>query len=321
MLKRVTLVAIGPAVALAIIVGAVVAHADALPDPLATHWGTSGRPDGSTPLGLFVGGVVAIVLAAWASLLVHARRRAAGLRLTAAPFVWGTLALMAGVVVTTVAANDGVADWRAADPLTLGHALAVSAVAVLAAVAAWALERGRPVARVDRATPAATLELADGEQVAWARSVASRPLTIVVVAIGVAPIVVALVAGGVPDWWLVGGCLIAATVGLAVGEIVVTVDARGLTIAYGPWSWPRQTVPVGQVAAAETTDLDPWSVGGWGYRKVPGRPGVTAVVIRGGSALRVVRDDGRELLVTVPDADTAAALLQTLAARNGGSGS
>jgi hypothetical protein len=100
-----------------------------------------------------------------------------------------------------------------------------------------------------------------------------------------------------------------------VSELTATVDARGLTLAHGPFARPRWTVPLAEVAAAEPTDIDPWRVGGWGVRKVPGRRGATAVVVRGGPGLRVIRTDGRELLVTVPDAEAAAGLLADLAGR------
>ena len=53
--------------------------------------------------------------------------------------------------------------------------------------------------------------------------------------------------------------------------------------------------------------------GGWGIRTgVGGRIGV---VMRGGEALEVVRTGGRRVVVTVDDAATGAALLNTLAGR------
>ena len=58
--------------------------------------------------------------------------------------------------------------------------------------------------------------------------------------------------------------------------------------------------------------------GGWGYPKVPRRRGATAIVMRGDDGLRVVARDGRELVVTVPEAGTAAALLADLVRRGDG---
>lgn len=60
----------------------------------------------------------------------------------------------------------------------------------------------------------------------------------------------------------------------------------------------------------ERRDIRPLEYGGWGYRV---RPRSTAVVLRGGQALALRPAGGREFAVTVDDADTAAALLNTLA--------
>ena len=54
--------------------------------------------------------------------------------------------------------------------------------------------------------------------------------------------------------------------------------------------------------------------GGWGYRV--GRGGRVGVVLRTGEALQVQRTGGRAFVVTVDDAATGAALLNTLAARS-----
>ena len=127
-----------------------------------------------------------------------------------------------------------------------------------------------------------------------------------------------MVALGVLDGgWVVvilglfGACAIAI-----VSEISATVDARGLTVAFGPFGWPRQHVPLEDVSSAEAIEVNPREVGGWGIRFPRG--GGLAVVVRGGDGIRVVRRDGRQLIVTLPDAATAAALLNDLKARPAG---
>ena len=61
-------------------------------------------------------------------------------------------------------------------------------------------------------------------------------------------------------------------------------------------------------------DVSPFAeFGGWGYRV--GRGGRVGIVLRSGPALQVERTGGRSLVVTVDDAATGAALLNTLAAR------
>jgi hypothetical protein len=266
-----------------------------------------------------------VQLAAWAALLWQARvRGGSGLRLTVAPYAWAAIAFLTAIALVVLIANDGAADWRAADDAGLLSVLAVLAAGALGAVGGWALERGRPVAEIgaDGAAGAAgsagaagAVALEQGQRVVWSRGLVSRPAIAGTVVLGAAFAIAGFVAGGAGGWALALGGVVVALAASALTEIVATVDARGLTIAFGPLGWPRQTVALEQIARAEPTTIDPLRVGGWGYRKVPRRPGVSAVVLRGGEGIRVVRADGGELLVTIPDAARGAALLEALRAR------
>jgi hypothetical protein len=51
------------------------------------------------------------------------------------------------------------------------------------------------------------------------------------------------------------------------------------------------------------------SYGGWGYRI---RPGVHAIVTRGGESLRLVREGKADLVLTVDDAQAGAGLINTM---------
>lgn len=318
MLKRAILLVAGPLVAVLVtVVTALLLSAD-LPDPVATHWAAGGEPDGHMPLPLFLAAVLAAELVAWGALLWQARsRRAGGLRLTVAPYAWATIFFVAALTLITLAANAEAADWRAADEVGLPSVAIALAVAAVAGLAGWALERGRPVGAVAAggAAPgggAAVAPPAPGERVVWSRSLVSRPAAAGAVVLLVAFVVAGLLSGGATGWVLIAAGPLAALATAAVSEIVVTVDGRGLTVAFGPLGWPRKRVALERIAASEAVTVDPLAYGGWGYRKVPRRPGATAIVLRGGEALRVVRDDGRELFVTVDDAATAAALLDRL---------
>jgi hypothetical protein len=59
--------------------------------------------------------------------------------------------------------------------------------------------------------------------------------------------------------------------------------------------------------------------GGWGFRWVigPTRKGRWGLVTRRGPGLEVFRHDGRSIVVTVDDAGTAAAVLETYAKKQG----
>jgi hypothetical protein len=71
-------------------------------------------------------------------------------------------------------------------------------------------------------------------------------------------------------------------------------------------------VPMAEITRAEVEDISPMSYGGWGYRI---RPGVRAVVVRGGPSLRLVRTDKADLVLTVDDPQTGAGLVNSLLAR------
>jgi len=310
MLKR-RIVLAAPGLALLAVLVPTLLLADRLPDPLASHWSFSGEADSSmglTPLTAFV---AVAVSAAWALLVRQAVARGSELRLTVAPWVWGAVTFAAGLQLTTLAANVDVADWRAAE-LPAWALVATFAATALAAVAAHLLEREHPVSLVTASVQRPTVGLRSGERAVWSARVQGRWALAGAAVIGVGLIAAALASG---NWWLAAIGALAALAAATVSEIVATVDQRGLTIAYGPLGWPRQHVPLEDIAEAEQIDIDPWRVGGWGVRKVPRRPGATAVVIRAGEGIQVRRRDGRDLLVTVPDAGTAAGLLNDLSAR------
>lgn len=319
MLKRAILLVAGPLAAVLVTVVTALLLAGDLPDPIATHWGTSGEPDGHMPLPLFLALVAVAELAAWGALLWQARaRREDGLQLTFAPYAWATIAFLAALALITFAANAEAADWRAADEVGLLSVAIALAAGALAGLAGWALERGRPlgagVAEIGSAAAAggAVSRVAPGERAVWSRSLVSRPAAVGAVVLLAGFVVAGILTGGATGWVLIAAGVVAAVSAGTLSEIVATVDARGLTVAFGPFGWPRKRVALDQIARADTLTVEPLKYGGWGYRKVPRRRGVTAVVLRGGEGLRVVRIDGRELIVTIDDAAAGAALLEAL---------
>ncbi|HWK26722.1 MAG TPA: hypothetical protein VNS09_09170 [Solirubrobacter sp.] len=305
MKRRIVLFA--PALALVLVVAVPLLAAGRLPDPLATHFNDG--PDGHTGAAAFTTGVAVFVAIAWAFLLRQGHVRPAGLRLTLASWVWAAVAFAAGIEVMTVVANLDAATWRDAS-LPFWAVLAPLAAGAAAGFGAHALERHLPAAVVHAPAARASVGLRPGELAVWSARVRGRLAMLAAAAVSVGLVLAGVLSG---NWWL---AVLSLPIGLAcasVSEIVATVDRRGLTIAYGPLGWPRQTVPLDAIDVVEPTEIDPWRVGGWGYRKVPGRA-ATAVVIRAGEGIRVRRHDGTELLVTLPDAATAAGLLNDLQA-------
>jgi hypothetical protein len=233
--------------------------------------------------------------------------------------VWGLAGVALSIQAVTLAANLDAARWSEAGAVGLWVVPVTLAAGAVPAWVAGRLERRRPmaVAPAGDAAPRPSVALGPGERALWTAHMASPHAAAAAAVAAVALPAAGFLTGGPTGWGvLVLGVVLAVAIG-AVSEVTATVDSRGLTVAHGPFGRPRWTVPLAEIVAAEPTHVDPWRVGGWGVRKVPGRWGTTAVVVRGGPGLRVVRADGRELLVTVPDARAGAGLLSDLAARGG----
>ena len=322
-MKRLVLTGLGPLAVIGGFLAGVVAAAGAgLPDPLATHWGLSGDPDGSFGLAGFIAAVTAVGLASWLVLMGQLRRHGSS-ALTAAPFAWAAMCFSAGVGALVLAANVGAATWRDAGSVSLPMALVPMLAGGLGAAIASALERGRPLSAggADGVRPAlgdATIGLRHGERAVWSARETSPVLrgAALLAAAGLAG--AGLTVGGTEAIMLAVPAIVVVAAMLAVSEVEVRVDQRGLTVALGPFGLPSRHLPLSAIAGAEPITVDPWKWGGWGYRKVPRRRGATAIVMRGGEALQVLARDGRELVLTVPDASTAAALLADLVRRRDG---
>lgn len=290
-----------------------------LPDPMASHWGISGLPDGSmSRSGMAL--LHLIVTAAAGVGMVHALGRPAGadsgVRAGLASTMTFVGTLFATIGTLAVRANVGVGHWRAARPI--GVATIVAAVVLplaFTALVTWLQRRGwRPQSDTFRTAP--SVGLGAGERAVWTGSARSHVFAV----IGVASAAVA------PFWWsalptgLVFAAAILAPVCLALARIVVRADERGLQIAYGPLGWPRQHVRLDRVVGARAINVVPMANGGWGYRGSLLIFGRAAVILRGGEGLELSLQGGKRLIVTVDDAATGAGLINDLVARAAGAG-
>ncbi len=284
-----------------------------LPDPVAVHWGPDGVDGFSSVLPFLAGtaGVaLAMAVACWA--VGHTvGRQAMTRRVLNGTAVW-LAAFLGGLLVTTLEAQRGLAD--AADAVAGDAALAMTfaGATVLGALVAW-LTPGD--ARRPAETPipvgAPVLDLGATEQAAWVGEVGRRSTLVVV---GAALAFSAAIAALSGLWWF--GAVLAVVLAAVLTTMLrwtVTVDGTGLT-ARSLLRRPYVHVPLDEVESAEVVDVDPLGeFGGWGMRI--GLDGRTGVVLRRGPAIQVRRSGGRVVVVTVPDAATGAALLNTLAAR------
>jgi hypothetical protein len=161
------------------------------------------------------------------------------------------------------------------------------------------------------------------EPLLWTGRCASRGLallalgvTLVLSAVGLG-LVIALSGSGAATWvgWLV------AAVGVGVGiagwllsSLEVRVTETRLTVAFGPWGWPRTVIDLGDVSEVSAILVEPMEWGGWGYRWIPWAR-ASAAVIRRGPGIALVRRDGRRFVVTVEDAVAGAQATSSAAGR------
>ncbi len=284
-----------------------------LPDPVASHWGIGGRPDGFSTLGGLLGvllGVGGGLVLAFGGITWVLGQTAVSRRIGAAATTW--LALFLSIVlVGTLYVQRGLSDARDA-PGVNGVLLVAVLGSLVPAVAVAFLVPGdlrRPTTEsVPADAPRAALP--QGEATVWE----SRATTSVALMIGI-PIAVAVLAVAVvtQQWSLIGVAAIVVAVLVTLSGFVARVDREGLTVR-STVGWPRYRVPLDEVVRAGVIQVSPAKdFGGWGWRV--GRGGRVGVVLRKGEALLVERTGGRSIAVTIDGAAVGAGVLNALADR------
>ncbi|MBE3009192.1 DUF1648 domain-containing protein [Microbispora sp. NEAU-D428] len=301
-----------------VLVAVPLAYADRLPDPLATHWGQSGRPDGSMPFAAFVLLLVVLwVVVAGIGTGVTARARTLVRRV---PRAWSCagLAWAGGFMLITqaftIAANLDRGHWTRAAGLNWQVAVVVAAPIAFGALG-WLAGRHGPDVPSGPPQARPLIDLDPGKRPVWV-STTTAPwatwLAIVALAAAVALAGTAL-SGRLPGGWsAVVPLTVVGVAGLALSSVSVRVVPEALTVSIGPLRWPSRTVRLERVERAWVEERYPAQVGGWGYRGLPGR---ATIMIRGGECLVVRYTSGGRLAISVDDAEAGAALLNALIAR------
>ncbi|NYI42345.1 DUF1648 domain-containing protein [Demequina lutea] len=291
-----------------------------LPDPIATHWGPLGAADGfgglatilivAAVLGL---GLPALIAATTLPLLMRGAR-GANFRFMAALAV-GLSALSAVLNTWTVDLQRGLADAHNA-PSVFPALVAGFGAAAVAGVTGW-LFQPRQQAVVPGLTHAVPLGLAPGERAVWMRTAAmARPfrilLFVIVAGLGLATAGLWIAGQTAAAWIYLGTTALVALAFAAATTFHVRVDETGVT-AVSALGVPRFGVAIADVADAGVARVNGFAeFGGWGIRQ---RPGALGIILRNGESLQVTRRNGRRLVITVDDAETAAALLLAFAKR------
>ncbi|MCL3859670.1 DUF1648 domain-containing protein [Actinotalea sp. K2] len=302
-----------PAVVVLVAVAVALSWRDDLPDPVAVHWGSDGVDGYGSLTGHLVGlTALTVVLCGFLWLVGFlGGRDSLTRRLAAGISVWSAV-FFAVTFVGTLAPQRGLTD-AAETGSTSGVLLAgLVAASLLGALAARLVPADRPQPTTAPVPPGApTVPLAATEQATWVREAA--PDGARWFGIGVA-VLMAGIAVLSRQWGVVAVlALVLALLVVMLGPWTVTVDRDGLAVR-SLLRRPRVLVPLEEVLEAEVVEVRPvHEFGGWGLRT--GNGGRSGVVLRRGPGLQVRRTGGRVFVVTVDDAPTGAALLNTLAAR------
>jgi hypothetical protein len=284
---------------------------DVVPDPVAVHWGLHGEPDRWQPFASAVVTAAVITTVMPLALVGLAALMHRSARGPLAAVAGGLAVFLGGLLFGGIVAQRPAQVPQAFPPQWAVPTLVLTA---LVSIGLWRWGRTTPAevtgAREPLPADARRLDVPPTTRLAWTGRAGLRVVPTVVLAVVVALPIVWVALAGLTWVWLLAlalGALLALTVSARV-----TVDASGLRISSAGLSWSR--VPLERVASADTTTISPLrEFGGWGWRiGVDGRRGY---VTRAGEALVVHRIGEPDVVVTVDDADEAAAVLNTLATR------
>lgn len=285
---------------------------DRLPDPLPRHWNAAGQVDGVAGLAttvtamLVITGVAAAV-AAGAALAPRLRWR---LRRTVIAATAAVSSFVAGVwLVTAELAWDVPQAALVVQPTW--HILALLAGAggwTALAVVACGTAPPRPAAADRPPAGLPRIDLHPGQRAVWSETTSVPPVALLT---QVPLLAVAAVLAVVVDPWVAAPVLLTALLVLAVHANRLTVDARGVTIGFGPWGWPRLRVPLHEIASACPTTVRFAEWGGWGYRmNLDGRG--RGLITRRGPGVRLDLSADRYLVAGVRDPQAVTGLVNGL---------
>lgn len=292
-----------------------------LPTVVATHWGADGNADGFRPLSeLYVpNALIVSVLPLFLLVIGLAARQSRVIGpISAATAVFMSVTMNGSVWLQRGMNADQIRD------ASFGLVVVVAGIAAAAVgVLGWLILRRSPSSEpvpVNIATTAPRLLVDEAVTLAWTGRTRLAPVAMVVLAVGVLVNVIPvplMIANGNWGSALVMALLAAliAVLGLAMAANV-TVDARGVrarALGFIPWV----DVPMHTIAGATVRNVSPLGeFGGWGLRA--GFHGERGLITSGGPALRIDRGDQGPFLITLTDAEAAAATLNTLLARREG---
>ena len=288
-----------------------------LPNPVASHWGTSG-PNGYSAVGSIIALplLITFVFAA-ISAFVSWRGGPNGGMLWAHKVLVSASVFLA-VSITALAAGSlamqrGLDNAESAgDPA--GIMLAAFPIALLMGLFAWLM---LPAAEKVHSTPvvAEPLDASSTERVYFSTStrIGTGVVLVAVVALAALGLALTIQAVSNPTELLLPASIGLLVIALAVSTLSwrITVDHRGLRVR-SAMGWPRATIAADQIESVSVVRVDPiGEFGGYGWRWAP--DGRSGIVLSKGDAIQVTRTNGKKFIVTMHDAQRGAEALATVA--------
>ena len=277
---------------------------------LIVHWGAGGDRYGPWWTYAILVAAIGLPVIALIGFFIARSTRMAGMN------AWMPAIAMAITVFHTLGMGVGSVVLNRS-PLAPALPLAGGAVLGVAAglLTWWLLPREAPIASGIEVSDG--LPVKSGEVAAWTGRVELAPLFLTLIT-GVAAVLIVvgvllLLTVGWHLWPIFIAPALMLTAALTTAQFVVIASPRGLVVR-STLGWPRLSVTTADLATAGVVQVDPMAdFGGWGLRWVigPSGKGRWGFVTRRGPGLEVVRHDGRSIVVTIDDAGTAAAVLET----------
>ncbi len=288
-----------------------------VPERVASHWGATGV-DGTMPawaipvLTLALAGGLPLLMATVSVAALRGGERGFVLRFLIAVAL-GLGVFMAVAMTGTLVIQRGI-DGPEQAPSVLPVMAVALAMGVAAGMAGWWLQP-RHDAHPTNVIAIAPLARRQGERAVWfgRAEMGSVPLAILIGSVALLVVIAAIsavVGEAMAAWITVGTAVFIALLTASLAVFRVRVDGAGLLVR-SVAGLVRMRVPSEDVASVGVTHVSALAhYGGFGIRLVPG---ATAVVLRSGEALEVVRGSGRRFVVTMRGADEAAAVLAAVA--------
>ena len=289
-----------------------------LPEQIAIHWGADGTADGFSTLRSQM--LFTFLFPLGMALPMAALGRGTKTDRIMGPINVGLVAFIVVMIVVSVLAQRG------SDPTTAraeGGLWWGLVAGIVAGVAMWLPMRRKPNTFAEATGPlpdgAKTLKVAASTKLVWTGHTRVDRTVWVIAGIGFVPIgIMMVVFAALGNWAL---ALFMGLTGLLVAVLIsavysrVLIDNRGVRVVglgFLPWA----NLPLSNLQGASVAKTSPLGdFGGYG-RRYSFTGETEGVVTAEGEAIRITRAGERPFLITVDDAATAAATLNTLILRS-----